>query len=120
MLVSTTTATAAELTCKRNPSLTGTCRTVKGSLGLTPGLGVILVGEDGSQILIKPPPDTNADIAPKVMQNWLYWQTKSGSIRTRITGSFEICPLPPVANAAGISETGCINNGSRISQDKGS
>ena len=28
------------------------------------------------------------------MQNWLYWQSKTGSMKTRITGSFELCPLP--------------------------
>lgn len=120
MLLSTLTANAAELTCKRNPFLTGTCQKVTGSLGLTPGLGVTLMSEDGNRTLIKAPPDSNADIAPTVMQNWLYWQTKSGSIRTRITGSFELCPLPPVVNPAGIKDTACINSGSRISQDKGS
>ena len=54
------------------------------------------------------------------MQNWLYWQSKTGSMRTRITGSFKLCPLPPAANSAGISDSGCINRGSRITQDKGS
>lgn len=120
MLLSTMTAAAAELTCKQAPSLTGPCQKVTGSLGLTPGLGVTLMSEDGNRALIKAPPDSNADIAPAVMQNWLYWQTKSGSISTRITGSFELCPLPPVPNPAGIKETACINSGSRISQDKGS
>ena len=114
------TASAAEMTCKRSPALTGQCRTVKGSLGLTPGVGATLMGEDGSQTVIKPPQDSNADIAPVVMQNWLYWQSKTGSMKTRITGSFEICPLPPATNTAGIKDFGCINRGSRITQDKGS
>ena len=113
-------ASAAEMTCKRSPALTGQCRTVKGSLGLTPGVGVTLMSEDGSQTVIKSPPDSNADIAPVVMQNWLYWQSKTGSMRTRITGSFELCPLPPVTISAGIRDSGCINKGSRITQDKGS
>jgi hypothetical protein len=60
---------AAEMTCKRSPALTGKCSTVKGSLGLTPGIGVTLVSEDGTRIAIKAPPDSNADIAPAVMQN---------------------------------------------------
>lgn len=115
-----TVASAAEITCKRSPALTGQCRMVTGSLGLTQGLGVTLMGEDGSQTLIKAPPDTNADIAPPVMQNWLYWQSKTGSMKTRITGSFELCPLPPVTNSAGTKAAGCINRGSRITQDKGS
>lgn len=113
-------ASAAEMTCKRSPALTGQCRTIKGSLGLTPGVGVTLTSEDGGQTLIKAPPDSNADIAPAVMQNWLYWQSKTGSMKTRITGSFEICPLPPATNTAGIKDFGCINRGSRITQDKGS
>ena len=113
-------ASAAEMTCKRSPALTGQCRTIKGSLGLTPGVGVTLMSEDGGQTVIKSPPDSNADIAPVVMQNWLYWQSKTGSMRTRITGSFELCPLPPVTNSAGSRDSGCINRGSRITEDKGS
>ena len=113
-------ASAAEITCKRSPALTGQCRMIKGSLGLTQGLGVTLMSEDGTQTLIKAPPDSNADIAPVVMQNWLYWQSKTGSMRTRITGSFELCPLPPVTISAGIRVSGCINKGSRITEDKGS
>src|SRR4051812_10092457 len=113
-------ASAQEATCKRSPALVGQCRMVQGSLGFTPGQGVTLVGQDGSQTLIKAPPDSNADIAVPVMQNWLYWQTKTGSMRTRITGSFELCPLPPVTTSGGLKEAGCINRGTRISQDKGS
>ena len=114
------TASAAEITCKKSPALTGQCREVKGSLGLTPGLGVTLTAEDGTKIIIKAPPDSNADIAPPVMQNWLYWQSKTGSMRTRITGSFELCPLPTSVNSAGITDFGCINRGSHIAQDKSS
>lgn len=113
-------ASAAELTCKKSPALTGACHEVKGSLGLIPGLGVTLVGEDGTKTLIEAPPGTNADIAEPVMQNWLYWQTKSGSMKTRINGSFELCPLPASTNSAGITEFGCINRGSHITQDKSS
>jgi hypothetical protein len=113
-------ASAAELTCKKSPALTGQCREVKGSLGLTPGLGVTLVAEDGTRIIIKSPPDSNADIAEPVMQNWLYWQSKTGSMRTRITGQFELCPLPPGVNSAGINDFGCINRGTHITQDKSS
>jgi hypothetical protein len=120
MLLFPLAASAAEITCRRSPALTGQCREVKGSLGLTPGVGVTLMSEDGSQTLIKAPPDSNADIAPAVMQNWLYWQSKTGSMKTRITGSFELCPLPPATNSAGIKDFGCINRGSRITQDKGS
>jgi hypothetical protein len=111
-------ANAAELTCKKSPALTGKCSTVQGSLGLTPGIGVTLMSGDGTRTIIKAPPDSNADIAPVVMQNWLYWQSKTGSMRTRITGTFELCPLPPSINSAGIRDFGCINKGTRISQDK--
>ena len=112
------TALAAEITCKKSPALTGQCRMVKGSLGLTSGLGVTVAAEDGTKIIIKAPPDSNADIAPPVMQNWLYWQSKTGSMRTRITGTFEICPLPSQINTAGIKDYGCINRGTKIAQDK--
>jgi hypothetical protein len=111
-------AQAAEVTCKRSPALTGQCRMVKGSLGLTSGMGVTVAAEDGTKIIIKAPPDSNADIAPPVMQNWLYWQSKTGSMRTRITGTFEICPLPSQINTAGIKDYGCINRGTKIAQDK--
>jgi hypothetical protein len=111
-------AMAAEISCKKSPALTGQCRIVKGSLGLTPGLGVTLVSEDGTRIIIKAPPDSNADIAPVVMQNWLYWQSKTGAMGTRITGAFQLCPLPPDINSAGIKDFGCINAGSHITVDK--
>lgn len=111
-------AWAAEMTCKRSPALTGKCTTVKGSLGLTSGIGVTLVSEDGTRTLIKAPPDSNADIATNVMQNWLYWQSKTGKMSTRISGAFELCPLPPSVNSAGISDFGCINNGTHITVDK--
>jgi hypothetical protein len=111
-------ALAAEITCKKSPALTGSCSIVKGSLGLTSGLGVTLVSEDGTRVIIKAPPDSNADIAPVVMQNWLYWQSKTGSMKTRITGAFELCPLPPQINVAGIKDFGCINKGTRITEDK--
>ena len=120
ILLLPTAASAAEVTCKKSPALTGACREVKGSLGLTPGLGVTLNADDGTKIMIKAPPGTNADIAPPVMQNWLYWQSKTNSMKTRITGSFELCPLPGGVNAAGISDSGCINRGSHIAQDKSS
>lgn len=112
------TAQAAEITCKRSPALTGTCRMVKGSLGLTSGLGVTLNQEDGTRVIIKAPPDSNADIAPKVMRNWLYWQGQTNSMKTRIQGTFELCPLPTQPNMAGIRDFGCINNATRITQDK--
>ena len=111
-------AAAAEITCKKSPALTGQCRMLKGSLGLTSGVGVTVVVEDGTQIIIKAPPDSNADIAPVVMQNWLYWQSKTGSLKTRINGTYELCPLPPTTNSAGITDFGCINKGTRISEDK--
>jgi hypothetical protein len=41
-------------------------------------------------------------------------------MKTRITGSFELCPLPPVTNSTGPKDAGCINRGSRITEDKGS
>ena len=113
-------AMAAEMTCKRSPALTGKCSTVKGSLGFTPGIGVTLVTEDGMRTIIKAPPDSNADIASDVMQNWLYWQGQTGSMKTRIKGTYELCPLPPAINSAGIRDFGCINKGTRISEDKSS
>jgi hypothetical protein len=118
LCLASTPAVAAEITCKRSPALIGVCSTVKGSLGLTPGLGVTLVAEDGTRTIIKAPPDSNADIATVVMQNWLYWQSKTGSMKTRITGSFELCPLPPSINTAGIKDFGCINKGTHITEDK--
>jgi hypothetical protein len=120
MLLVPLNASAAEITCKKSPALTGKCSTVKGSLGLTSGLGVTLDSEDGTRFLIKAPPDSNADIAPVVMQNWLYWQSQTNSMKTRITGSFELCPLPPAINSAGIKDFGCINKGTHITQDKAS
>jgi hypothetical protein len=118
LLLLPTAVFAAETTCRRSPALTGRCHVVKGSLGLTPGLGVTLVGEDGARTLIKPPPGSNADIAPAVMQNWLYWQTRTGEMDTRISGAFDLCPLPTQPNSAGIADIGCINSGSHISVDK--
>jgi hypothetical protein len=32
--------------------------------------------------------------------------------------TFELCPLPPAINSAGIKDFGCINKGTRIAQDK--
>jgi len=109
---------AGEKTCKKAQTLTGACRMMKGSLGLSSGIGVTLIAEDGTRIIIKAPADTNADIAPKVMQNWLYWQTQTNSMKTRILGTFEVCPLPAELNAAGIKDFACINNATRITQDK--
>jgi hypothetical protein len=111
---------AAEITCKKSPALTGKCSMVKGSLGFNPGIGVTLVTEDGNRTIIKAPPDSNADIASDVMQNWLYWQSQTGSMKTRINGTYELCPLPPAINSAGIKDFGCINKGTRISEDKSS
>ena len=111
-------AQTTQTTCKKSPALTGPCAAVKGSLGLTPGVGVTLISEDGTRFLIKAPPDSNADIDSRVMQNWLYWQSKTGRISTRISGAFEICPLPTQINGAGIKDFGCINNGTRITVDK--
>ncbi|HKY19328.1 MAG TPA: hypothetical protein VJL82_10385 [Rhizomicrobium sp.] len=111
-------AQTTQTTCKKSPALTGPCATVKGSLGLTPGVGVTLISENGTRFLIKAPPDSNADIASRVMQNWLYWQSKTGRISTRISGAFQICPLPSRINGAGIKDFGCINSGTRITVDK--
>ena len=113
-------AMAAEITCKKSPALTGKCSMVKGSLGFNPGIGVTLVTEDGNRTIIKAPPDSNADIASDVMQNWLYWQSQTGSMKTRINGTYELCPLPAAINSAGIRDFGCINKGTRISEDKSS
>lgn len=109
---------ATAQTCKRSPAITDKCSTVQGSLGLTRGLGVTLNTDDGRRMLIKAPPDSNADIPPAVMQNWLYQQSKTGRMDTRITGRFEICPLPTQVNQAGISSFACINSGSHITADK--
>lgn len=109
---------AVEQGCKKAPTLTGACRMVKGSLGLTSGVGVTLNAEDGTRIIIKAPAGTNADIAPKVMQNWLFWQSKTGSMQTRIEGTFEVCPLPTEINPAGLKDFACINNATRITEDK--
>ena len=118
LLLVPTTAFAAETTCRKSTALTGICTTVKGSLGMTQGLGVTLNTEDGRRVLIKAPPDSNMDIATPVMQNWLYWQGKTNSMRTRINGSFQLCPLPAQPNPAGITDFGCIQAGSRITEDK--
>jgi hypothetical protein len=112
-------ALGAPVTCKKSPALTGKCSMVKGSLGLTRDVGVTLEAEDGSHILITAPPDSNADIATNVMQNWLYWQTKSGSMNARMNGTYEVCPLPVQQTKPGISAFACINNGSRFTMDAG-
>ena len=110
---------AAELTCKRNPSMTGKCSMVKGSLGLDREVGgVTLETDSGSRILITAPANSNADIATPVMQNWLYWQGKNGSIRTRMSGTYEVCPLPPDSSKPNFTEFACINSGSRFTADK--
>lgn len=111
-------AQAAELTCKRNPSLTGKCSMVKGSLGLTREVGVTLDRDDGSRILIVAPAGSNADISTAVMQNWLYHQGRAGSIRTRMLGTYEVCPLPADSSKPNFSEFACINSGSRFTADK--
>jgi hypothetical protein len=111
-------ANAAEISCKRSTALTGQCRTVKGSLGLTPEVGATLIADDGTRFLIRAPADSNMDIAPAVMQNWLYWQSKTGTMKTRILGSFEVCPLPAQTNPAGITAFACINSATRIAVDK--
>ena len=118
LLLLSTASFAAEITCKKSPALTGQCRMVKGSLGLTSGVGVTLNAEDGTRFLVKAPPDSNADIAPKVMQNWLYWQSQTNSMQTRILGTFEMCPLPAQVNPAGIKDFACVNNATRITVDK--
>jgi hypothetical protein len=118
LLLVSTTAFAAETTCRKSAALTGVCTTVKGSLGMTQGVGVTLNTEDGRRVLIKAPADSNMDIAQPVMQNWLYWQSKTNSMRTRINGSFQLCPLPAQVNAAAITDFGCIQAGSRITEDK--
>jgi len=105
-------------TCSRSPALTGKCTAVRGSLGLTHGLGVTLETDDGQRILIKAPPDSDADIPRDVMQHWLYWQSRTGHMDIRITGRFQICPLPTRANSAGITDFACINSGSHIAADK--
>lgn len=106
-------ALAAEPTCKRSPALTGACRIVKGTLGLT-GNGTTLITDDGQVIAVKAPPDSNADISTTVMQNWLYWQSKTNDMHTRMSGSFEICPLPP----NGTQPAACINAGTHLAGDK--
>lgn len=101
-------------TCKRSDAVTAKCSMVTGSLGLTRGVGVTLNTDDGKRVLIKAPPDSNADIPPAVMQNWLYWQSKTGRMDTRIKGRYEICPLPGGQEG----EFACINSGSHITADK--
>jgi hypothetical protein len=108
----------AQATCKRSSALTGACSTISGSLGLTRGVGVTLRTDDGKRYLIKAPPGSNADISHGVMQNWLYWQSRTGRMDTRISGRYEVCPLPAQANRAGIADFACINGGSHITADK--
>jgi hypothetical protein len=105
-------------TCRNSAAVTGKCTVVRGSLGLTRGLGVTLETGDGRRILIKAPPDSNADIPRDVMQHWLYWQSRTGHMDIRITGHFQICPLPARPNSAGIANFACINSGSHIAADK--
>lgn len=104
--------------CRRSSAVTGKCTVMRGSLGLTPGLGVTLEAKDGRRILIKAPPDSNADIPRDVMQRWLYWESHTGHMDTRINGRFQVCPLPARTNSAGITDYGCINSGSHITADK--
>ena len=108
---------AAAQTCKKSPAVTGKCAVLTGSLGLTRGVGVTLKTDDGRRVLIKAPPDSDADIPGGVMQSWLYWQTRTGRMDTRIKGRYEICPLP---GGGGGDEYACINSGSHITADKSS
>jgi hypothetical protein len=108
----------AQATCKRSSALTGPCSTIHGSLGLTRGVGVTLRTDDGKRYLIKAPPGSNADISRGVMQSWLYWQSRTGRMDTRISGRYEVCPLPTQVNRAGIADFACINSGSHITADK--
>jgi hypothetical protein len=108
----------AQASCKRSSALLDKCSTLSGSLGLTRGVGVTLRTDDGKRYLIKAPPDSNADIPQAVMQNWLYQQSKTGRMDTRITGRFEVCPLPGQADRGGITDFACINSGSHITADK--
>lgn len=108
----------AATTCRNSPAVTDKCSVVSGSLGLTDGVGVTLNTDDGKRILIKAPPDSNADIPRTVMQNWLYWQSKTGRMDTRIKGRYQICPLPTQVNKAGIADFACINSASHLTADK--
>ena len=93
MLLFPVMAFAAETTCKRSPALTGQCRTVKGSLGFTQGLGVTLMSEDGNQTLIKSPPDSNADIAVPVA----VWQGDQDTMVPIAHGRWLAANLPTAA-----------------------
>jgi hypothetical protein len=118
MMAFATHAIAAAAACRRSHAVTGKCTLVRGSLGLTDGLGVTLMTEDGRRILIKAPPDSNADISPTVMRRWLYWKVRTHNMDARVKGRFQICPLPPVPNPAGISAVACINSGTHVVVDK--
>lgn len=108
---------AAAPTCRNSSAVTDACTVVEGSLGLTEGVGVTLHTNDGRRILIKAPPDSNADIPRAVMQRWLYLQTHTGDMAVRLKGRYQVCPLPAMANAAGIHDTACINSASHIRAD---
>ena len=45
-------------------------------------------------------------------------EKQTNSMKTRILGTFEVCPLPNELNGAGIKDFACINNATRITQDK--
>jgi hypothetical protein len=105
---------AAAQTCKRSPAVTGKCAVVTGSLGLTRGTGVTLDTDDGRRVLIKAPPESNADIPRAVMQRWMYWQSRTRNMDTRIKGRYELCPLPGPDGA----DYACIASGSHITADK--
>jgi hypothetical protein len=106
-------ARAADHGCQHSPDLIGKCHIVKGSLGLSRGQGVTLLGDDGNITLIRPPPGSNTDIAPKVMQNWEYWQSRTHDLSIRLQGEYRVCPLPPEAGL----EKACITDGRRFHAD---
>jgi hypothetical protein len=117
MLAFATHAIAAT-TCRSSHAVTGKCTVVRGSLGLTDGLGVTLTTDDGQRTLIKAPPDSNADIPRAVMNRWLYWKVRTHNMNAHVKGRFQICPLPPVPNRADINNVACINSGAHIVADK--
>ena len=53
------------------------------------------------------------------MQNWLYWQTQDQFHEDpHHWAPSRSAPCPPQINAAGIKDFACINNATRITEDK--
>jgi hypothetical protein len=110
-------ASAADLGCKKNPNLTGQCRFVWGSLGLSADAWFTLGTDSGRTIIIRPAPHSREDISERVINRLLRAQDQTREVEVHLHGRFEICPIPPEKNNYAITQYGCVASGSHLSID---